>query len=249
MSIELEHGSATHIGQRRSENQDFFKIHKRKKLFVVADGMGGHEYGELAAKIAANTVSKHFNPKDVKMLSNAVIIAHGKIKAKARQISQKTRVRKVEMGTTLTALHISKAGNAHFAHVGDSRLYRFVNGHLEQLTEDHTVENDFLKAGIIQKGDPVDLYIKNALAQALGFKNIVPQTGIHEVEPGHVYLLCSDGLTKHVDDDEIETMLQKVRDGQMHSQQAADKLVEMANSAGGHDNITILIIRALHKKS
>ena len=240
MSINFEVGSRTDVGKRKKNNEDCAKIVTKKRLFIVADGVGGVEHGEVAAKIAVDTIAKEFIPREISTLAIVTQFAHKKIKDEAALKGGK-------MYTTLTALHITSDNKAHFVHVGDSRLYHFSDGHLEQLTEDHTMENYLIKIGHIEKGAYVPPHLKNTLTQALGFKNITPQQGEHATKPGSVYLVCSDGLTKHVSDEEIKTLLERVHKGELHSRRAANELVRMANAGGGHDNTTVIVVKTLQK--
>jgi protein phosphatase len=241
------------VGRQRAHNEDRFILLPEFSVFVVADGMGGHQSGEVASRMAASTIASFFRngrvasvppgppegpPNDsvADRLHTAVTQANARIFARADD----SRIHR-GMGTTVVAAAFSKErGELTVAHAGDSRCYRLREGELTQLTRDHSLVSDAL----LERPDlsSVDLaYLpKNVITRALG---IAPTVDLDvRVEPtrvGDVFLLCSDGLHGLVDDEEIAAVL----GGSPVLTEACARLVEMANAAGGKDNITAVVIR------
>ncbi len=241
MSVKFEVGVHSDIGKRRKQNEDCFKISAGKRLFIVADGMGGHAKGEIASSLATATFTALFKKNRSSTLIGAIHAAHQKIKERQRQ-----DVSCAGMGTTLTALHIDRKGGTHIGHVGDSRLYRLRQGKLQRLTEDHNYQERYVLDGSMTKAEAKAQGLDSALTQVIGINKIKPQHLQEQSQHNDVYLLCSDGLNGQVEDTDIRTVLAKVAEGKAHAQKAAEKLVQKANDAGGKDNITALIVRVLH---
>lgn len=243
----VEFAAKSDIGFRRQNNQDSYGIHlapdsdafhKRGHLFLVADGMGGHAVGELASKMAADaiphTYQKLANLPINEALEQAIIEANTTINTRGRQNHDFLR-----MGTTFTALVLSPEG-AIAGHVGDSRLYRIRDGRIEQLTFDHSLQWELLKQGQMS-AEEIYLYEpRNVITRCLGPEPHVEVDieGAHEVLPGDIYLLCSDGLTGLLEDNEIGTIA-----SELPPAEACQLMVHMANLRGGPDNITVIIVR------
>lgn len=235
LRVELHHGFACDIGQERDTNEDFVLVDPKKQLYVVADGMGGHADGEVAAREASVKTAQAFNGGKRRELVRAVQAANTHVHG----LNQQRRGQyKGDMGTTLTALHIDPEGEAHIAHVGDTRVYLHrpgpyrhgeqMPGHIMQLTLDQS--------------HPVK---QNVLWRTIGHKeNVTPHSISVDTESGDNFLLCSDGLNKHVTDEEIR----KALDGEEHPQAIADRLVALANRRGGRDNIAAIVVKVIHKK-
>jgi len=244
----LEHAELTDIGLRRANNQDSYTVslagdqidfQQRGHFFMVADGMGAHAAGELASKIATDVVSltyrKLLEQSPPEALLSAVLEANRQIHARG-QASADFR----GMGTTATALALLPAG-ALVAHVGDSRAYRLRGGRIEQLTFDHSLVWEMQAAGQLPKDVPG--YIsKNIITRSLGPNPTVQidLEGPYPVQAGDVFLLCCDGLSNPVKDDEIGMVLEVLPPAE-----AVQSLVDLACLRGGPDNITVIVIRVL----
>ncbi|MBI4406600.1 serine/threonine-protein phosphatase [Candidatus Micrarchaeota archaeon] len=237
-TIQLEVGGHTDIGKKRRKNEDSFHVDKGKGLFIVADGMGGHSDGEIASKMAVQVLTHDFDPANPDLLPQGIEAAHARVKREAVQRSS-------QMGTTLTALHISNSGSAHIAHVGDSRVYRLRNK-LEQLTEDHTLVWEMVKIGAIKPEEASHHHLRNVLTKGIGSRHldmVNPQVVKHDVQHNDVFLLCSDGLTNELSEPEIQRVLEKVRQGKMDAAKASKLFVKLANDNLGRDNITALVVK------
>lgn len=223
-------GAASDIGQVREGNEDSYLV--IAPLYAVADGMGGHRGGEVASNLALETVQTLFEQgsgtlaEQVEQANRAVF-----------DRSQKDR-RVSGMGTTLTAALID-GGRVHLAHVGDSRAYLFRAGELSLLTEDHTLVHKMVVEGEITEEEAETHPHRSILTRALGVDAAVQvDESDVEVAGGDRILLCSDGLTGMVSDEQIREILGRNPD----PQPAVDELVKEANRAGGIDNITAVIL-------
>ncbi len=230
----------TDPGRVRAGNEDSFAVLHRLGLFVVADGMGGHAAGEVASRLAVECVRETF--ADVDGTGAEVLIA-GVHRAHARIADLAQRdPKKAGMGTTFVGLLVVE-GEMVIAHVGDSRVYRFRNEQLDQLTEDHSLLNACIKAG---KWDPCEADVfpcPNIITRAVGVNDpdeaFQVDTCVVTPLPGDVYLLCSDGLTNMLDRTSLLSILLKYPD----VTQATERLIEAANEQGGTDNITAVLVR------
>jgi protein phosphatase len=209
-------------------------------LFVVADGMGGHVGGREASQIAVKTVEATYfaqPPRDVgERLGKAIESANTRIFERSRLDPSLHG-----MGTTCTTL-VLRGQNAYLAHVGDSRAYRLRDGEMEQLTLDHSRVAELVRENLISAEDAAQHPYRNVLSRALGTtpEIEVDRYGPHELRPGDVFLLCSDGLNYLTDDEIKATMLANP------PQAACDSLVEQANARGGVDNVTMQIVQIDH---
>jgi serine/threonine protein phosphatase PrpC len=252
--MELNFWAATDVGKKREVNEDNFLVDKKLSLFIVADGMGGHASGEVASHLAVHEFRNAVDtgkelverfargdaavrPQEIlSLLEAAVQAAGGAIYHKGQ-----TEPEKRGMGTTTSALLI--AGDRGFiAHVGDSRIYMIRGGQVVQLTEDHSLVNELIRRGRITRegldGSPYKAY-KNAVTRAVGvYETVQGDTIDFEILPGDQFLLCSDGLHAYLDDERILDLL-KGED----ITELPRKLVDHANTSGGHDNITAVIVR------
>jgi serine/threonine protein phosphatase PrpC len=233
--MRLAVGSRTDIGRARKRNEDSFLV--REPLFAVADGMGGHRGGNVASAMAVEALGR-IDPAG--MSSDAILRA---IETANHDILQRGDAeRDLEgMGTTVTALLIDGEGG-RIAHVGDSRAYRLRGGDLIQLTEDHTVVQEFVRQGRLSREDAERHPQRSMLMRALGVDDEVQIEDLAvDLRPGDRFLLCSDGLTGMLSEDGIALVLGTTPD----PQDAADRLVALANEAGGDDNITVIVVDVL----
>jgi serine/threonine protein phosphatase PrpC len=226
----------TDTGRRRVHNEDVFLCDP--PLYAVADGMGGAQAGEVASKLAVAALAEHPH-------------GHGPVGEDAvvtlvREANRRIFRRSVEdpaaagMGTTVTvALVDEDAGTAAIGHVGDSRAYRIRDGVLEQLTTDHSVVAELVRAGRLTAEEALEHPYRSAITRALGTEEEVDvDTFTVPLEPGDTYLLCSDGLTSMVRDEEILRLASAYGDD---PDALADALIDAANAAGGEDNITVVL--------
>lgn len=242
---------------KRTHNEDNLLVLQEENLYMVADGMGGHASGEVASEMAVKTVSEFFAAtsadEDItwpyKMekgrryeenrLAAGIKLANLRIfETAAQNPSQKG------MGTTIVALAFS-GNNAYLGHVGDSRIYRLRGDVYEQVTEDHSLLNDYIKMKDLTEQEIENFPHKNVIVRALGMKETV-QVDVHQEEPeiGDIYLLCSDGLNGMVTD---AAMRQILIENRKDLEAAAEKLIQAANEGGGTDNITVILVEVTGK--
>jgi len=236
--LRIEGGARSDQGRVRTSNEDSFVADVGKRLFLVADGMGGHAAGEIASRITAEKVKEIVSAagpgssmEDLLQLAvqeaNAAVHEAQKIQAECRG-----------MGSTLTVLAFSD-DRYHVAQVGDSRAYLWRKGSLTQLTQDHSLVWPLYKSGVITKDDISRNPRKNLITRSIGTQPQVEadlQAG--DALEGDLFLLCSDGLTDVLSDDEIAGILSN---GKADPQKLTDLLVAAANMGGGPDNITTVI--------
>jgi len=223
-------GAATDIGRVREGNEDSFLA--REPLFAVADGMGGHLGGEVASRLALETVERLFEER-AGSLTEQVEEANRAVFERSQQDRGVAG-----MGTTLTAALV-EGERVRLAHVGDSRAYLFREGVLHRLTEDHTLVHRMVQEGEITEAEAERHPHRSVLTRALGVDpGVRVDEGYVRISPGDRLLLCTDGLTGMVPERRIGTVLGDVAD----PQQAADRLVSEANAAGGVDNITVIVL-------
>ncbi len=225
-------GSRSDVGRVRKHNEDSLII--KPPLYAVADGMGGHEAGEVASEIAIQTITKEApDSVDPEALRGAVIAANKAIIVGARE-----GLGRPGMGTTLTAAVIEE-DDLLVAQVGDSRAYLLHDGKLQQLTRDHSLMEELVSSGQITEEEARYHPNRSIITRALGSDPTV-QPDLYElqVSAGDRLLLCSDGLSGMLEPEELERILASDED----PQRVADKLVDAANEAGGFDNITVLIV-------
>lgn len=226
-------GVSSDIGRARERNEDSYLV--REPLFAVADGMGGHRGGDVASTLV------------VKSLEGVELTADGPLAQLVDGIKRANRVvfdrseaeRNLRgMGTTLSAV-LTEGDRAHVAHVGDSRVYLFRDGTLQQLTEDHTLVQRMVKDGRLTREQAERHPQRNILTRVLGVDEDLPVDELTlDLHEGDRLVLCTDGLFGMLHEDEIQQVLEREADAQA----AADRLVEAANSAGGDDNITVIVL-------
>ncbi len=225
---------ATHVGKVRKNNEDALVVIE-PETFVVADGMGGAAAGEVASQMLVETVKNFLplvpEPWSEEILKKSILKSNAAILKKAKDNSELQG-----MGTTATILHFYQ-GQAYFAHIGDSRLYRLRNLIFEQITEDHSYVETLVRSGELTHEEARVHPMKNILTQAVGaVDDIEVETGNFSVEEGDIYLLCTDGLTNMVEDFDIGKIL-------LESENPADDLIQAALDGGGHDNISVIVVK------
>ena len=244
----VQYATISDIGMRRKNNQDSAAVQlcgdhevwsQYGHLFIVADGMGGHAVGELASKIAVDTIPLAFFKSRAgdtqKALLEAIENANAAINERGTQNEEFKR-----MGTTCVALVLSPHG-AITGHVGDSRIYRIRDDRIEQLTFDHSLHWELQRAGRLKPGDVFLPEAKHVITRSLGPEPSVKVdiNGPHPVLPGDRFVLCSDGLTGHLKDPEIGMIVRE-----LPIEESSRLLVNLANLRGGSDNITVVVAEA-----
>lgn len=243
----------TDVGRKRNHNEDSFLIDDALQLYVVADGMGGHAGGGTASRIAVETIDKELrraresrdnpfvtipNLQDA-LLPDALRSAVEKACLAIFTTAQEDP-RLAGMGTTVISL-VVRDNHAFFAHVGDSRAYLIRGPLIQQISEDHSLVNEQIKAGMITPEEAKHSRYKNIITRSVGFEEEV-QVDVMGlvVEPEDVFLLCSDGLANMVEDQELqEVVLTAPR-----FEDIPQRLIDLANERGGDDNITVIVVRA-----
>jgi PPM family protein phosphatase len=246
--IEFRASGLTDVGRARKHNEDCYEIDRDSRLFVVADGMGGHSHGEVASRIAVDAIREFVQRGSAdghavesipqlrdhsNRLRNAVRVAHDEV---LRAIHEDAALH--GMGTTVVGLLVEDE-TAALAHVGDSRAYRIRNGELELLTQDHTWVHEQVRAGYLSEEQARHHPLKNVVTRALGSeKEVLVDLQEIEVSPGDVYLICSDGLTTMLDDNDIHRIVSQGRS----LDDTCRELIAEANSRGGLDNVTVILV-------
>ena len=233
--VRLSHGAASAVGHVRAINQDDFGA--GDDLFVLADGMGGHRGGEVASAEAVAGVLGSFDERTRAGLARAVDRANQAVFGRAAG-----DVDLFGMGTTLCALALARSEGGDVlavANVGDSRVYRYGDGRLTQVSDDHSLVADLVRAGDLTEEEAARHPQRNILTRALGIESALSvDTWELSIQADDRYLLCSDGLFNEIDDDRIAALLA----GHDNPELTAATLVRAAVDAGGHDNVTALVV-------
>ncbi len=248
--MRLEAYVRTDTGPVRENNEDNFLVDEDGGLFVVADGMGGHAAGEVASRVAVDTIRELLeeapSPEETRLDRNVQDPAD-ELRERLRYAMNQAsyRIRKEAqanpqysgMGTTLCVLLV-EADQAHLAHVGDSRVYLIRDGQILRLTRDHTVVQQEIDAGRLTPEMARQVPHRNYLTQSVGYHGPVePDTSTRPLQPGDVFLLCSDGLTDPLDDQAIAAICDRTDLADL-----AETLVSEALKAGGEDNVTVVVV-------
>lgn len=262
--LEIQAAGLSDVGRKRKSNEDSFAALDGLKLYIVADGMGGHAAGEVASRLAVESIERHISgaqPNTVPTVpagSRPPDPEEAKLPAPARQVLNAIRlanqeiVRSVKrnqsmrgMGTTVVLAYIY-GRRAYIGSVGDSRAYLVRDNGISQLTDDHTFVNEQVRAGTLTPAEARRHPSRNILTRAVGSQDEVePDLIEQELEAGDLLLLCSDGLTAMVEDvDILETLRGKSRD----LETGCRALIDLANERGGDDNITTVLIRAANSR-
>lgn len=245
MSLKLDYqiGSATHAGKVRLENQDrcasFSLPNSKGCVILVADGMGGHKGGSIAAEIATESICTVFNKpfrKPEQALKESLISAQSKMVSRVAKIPEFK-----DMGTTVSVVCYFN-NKVHAAHIGDSRIYKFNSTDTTQISTDHSFVQEMIRQGVLTPKQARNHPDDNVLVRALTASFYDPPDIINPIQPnaGDVFLVCSDGLWKMLTDDEMQKVVIN-----KDAQEAADELVDMANANGGVDNISVSILKII----
>jgi protein phosphatase len=233
------------IGLVRENNEDVWVEIPKQNTFVLADGMGGHRAGEVAASEAVSTFSNHVK----KIFGDSVKnFSLGEIRNEIEYAIQLVNTHVYDMGcqnrelrgmgTTFCCLHFHHDGVVH-GHVGDSRIYRVRRGEMTQLTKDHSLLSELVDLGQLDEEEAEGFIYKNIITKAVGTEPFVePSVHVSDVEEGDIYLMCSDGLSDLISDDVIASILHK----KLNRKEKAKKLIDLAKEKGGHDNITVVLL-------
>lgn len=253
--MRIRYAGNTHVGMKRANNEDNLGLTPEENLYIVCDGMGGHAAGDVASKIAVETISHFYKDtsedeevtwpfkmdRQKKYEENRLVTS---IKLANLRIYEQavSNARQKGMGTTVVAVNFTKDG-AYLGHVGDSRIYRFRQNKLTQMTEDHSLLNDYIKMKDLTPEEIENFPHKNVIVRALGMKDTVQVDVAFETpQHGDIYLLCSDGLSGMVTDPELERILQESGED---LEAGCNKLIQTANQNGGTDNITCVLTQFL----
>jgi protein phosphatase len=232
--------AVTDRGRKRESNEDAFGFSVEHGVYVVCDGMGGAAAGEIASSLAVDEMMRLLTSRDAAhpLLSDAeaaVVSANAAIFMRAQNSQSLSG-----MGTTLVTL-LAEDQRGWMLNVGDSRGYRMRNSHLEQITLDHSLVEEQVRMGRMDPQEAQRSPFKNVITRALGTQSAVtPDIFELEMEPGDLFMLCSDGLTRELADPTVEWILKL----DLPLQELCARLVGAANDSGGHDNITCLLVRA-----
>src|SRR6187200_79397 len=227
------------LNERRPLNEDSFLADSSRRIFVVADGVGGAEAGEVASKTAVEVLDEAFRHQlDGADIEDLMELAIQRANASIHQMAQE-HAKFSMMATTVVALHL-KGNVATFGHVGDSRLYRLApDGNLRRETHDHSVVEEEVRAGRMTAEQAANHPSKNVISRALGAEEDVDiDLKTIMVEPGTTFLLCSDGITRHIDDAEIGGLLANGNPASI-----CDRLKEICYARGAEDNLTAVVVR------
>jgi PPM family protein phosphatase len=256
----MDVGARTDIGRARENNEDSYRLAPELNLFVLSDGMGGQASGEVASRLATETILAHCAEArsdsstplvgnlidgvsgDANRLASAIRAANTAL-VKAAQVNPEWN----GMGATVVAVQFV-GDRMILAHVGDSRAYRLRSGELEQLTRDHSFVAEQVRRGIMTAQEAERSRLQNVLLRALGAEATVEVDVSEELAlEGDTILLCSDGLTRDLSDAQIAAALNEAIEENQDAQEVADRLVDRANDAGGGDNITAIVVRRAPK--
>lgn len=252
-SAGIEYGTRSDTGRVRENNEDSSCIAPELNLFVLSDGMGGQASGEIASRLTTETVVAHCRDAEqnpalpliggrLEGISDATnrLVSAVRLANRVVHKAAKHDAAQAGMGATVVAVVVN-GERVSLAHVGDSRAYRLRNGELERLTQDHSFIAEQVRHGLMTEQDAVNSNLQNVLLRALGAEaEVEVEAGEEVLMEGDTILLCSDGLTHELSDAQIAGALGDADD----PQEAADRLVDLANEAGGEDNITVIVVRS-----
>jgi len=240
----LEMAGATHVGQLRSRNEDFLRVLPAQGLAILADGMGGHRAGNVASQIAVEILADELtaNRGSAGELPNEddLVLALKAANESIRSVA-KNEPECFGMGATAVVAAFTDARYIA-AHLGDSRLYRYHDNQLEQLTEDHTLAQQYVRQGLMSQREAKVSAGRNMLVKGLGIeKRVAPDIVNGTLTAGELFLLCTDGLSDVVPESNILDTLKTAAQASLQS--VVDELIRLANEHGGPDNISVILVR------
>lgn len=236
----------TDIGRKRKVNQDSFLMEPESRLFVVADGMGGHAGGETASRLTVETVVQsvltdtvnHSAMPSDQLLLGAIHRANTAVHTTAKNSKELHG-----MGTTVVSMFFSNS-KLYIGHVGDSRIYMFRRGKVWQITKDHSLVNEKLRAGLITRDQMKKDKSRNVITRSVGFESsVLVDVYQKETNSGELYLACSDGLSGMIDDSEMLRTVDELAWSSDDLNPLVKRLIERANANGGDDNVTVVVAR------
>ncbi len=249
--MRIRYAARTDVGLKRTHNEDYFALIEEDRLFMVADGMGGHASGDVASKLSTEVIGEFYrhsrNPEATwpyrydptrSFAENRMVAAIRLANERIHDASQRNRSQR-GMGTTIVVFHLN-GDDGYVGHVGDSRCYRIRDGRIESLTRDHSLLEDWKDARPDLTEDEIrDFPHKNVITRALGMRETVDvDVGRFKIGNGDRFVLCSDGLSGMLEDEEILEIVMAHDD----LEDAVTELVDRANAAGGDDNISAMLI-------
>lgn len=242
--VKLNMAALTHKGRVRRDNQDSLYFDIKDRVMIVCDGMGGHAGGQVASELAVHAVSnalRRVRPQDwsnedrlMDEVKNAMFGANDHILSRAR-----VEPELADMGTTIVMCAFTST-RVVTCNVGDSRIYRLANGVITQVSEDHSLVAERIRAGLMDPDSAEASLLSNIITRALGMEHVTVDITVEDLLPGDTYLMCTDGLCDLVSEDEMLSLV----DGTTSLEQACLALVDLANQRGGVDNITVGLTRA-----
>lgn len=252
--MKIAYAAHTDVGRKRKGNEDSHLVNADQDLFVVCDGMGGHAAGEVASRVAVDSINEFITltggDEEITWpfgLDDSISYDGNRLKTAIRYANRKVlEVMKDQaeyegMATTVAAVLMEGGDTANIAHVGDSRIYLHRGDEFSQLTADHSWVNEQIVSGVISADQARSHPLRNVVTRALGGKpDLQVDLQARKMQPGDLLLLCSDGLTTMIPDDDIRQIVAEAGDD---VEQLARRLVDEANERGGEDNITVLLIK------
>ncbi|HUH03493.1 MAG TPA: Stp1/IreP family PP2C-type Ser/Thr phosphatase [Kofleriaceae bacterium] len=253
--MKIRYAAKTDVGMKRTHNEDYFSLIEDEQLFIVADGMGGHASGEVASKMSAETIGEFYQrtrededstwpykmDRSLSYIENRLVCGIRLANLRIFEMAQRD-IRYKGMGTTIVAALVC-GDKIYLGHVGDSRCYRVRDGGIDQLTRDHSLLEDYKEAKPdMTEEEERNFPHKNVITRALGMRETV-QVDIrgHQIKSGDVYILCSDGLSGMVSDDQMRGIVSNSKS----LERAVAELTDQGNRAGGTDNITTLLLQCV----
>jgi protein phosphatase len=241
------------VGRKRKGNEDSLSLNPEQNLYVVADGMGGHAAGEVASRVAVEAINEFVTltggNEEITWpfgLDDSISYEGNRLKTAIRHANRRVleatreRAEYEGMATTVAAVLVD-GDTAHLAHVGDSRIYLWGAGEISQLTNDHSWVNEQIQSGVISAEQARSHPLRNVVTRALGGRpDLVVDVQQRRMRAGDVLLLCSDGLTTMIGDEDIARILAEASGDVAR---AATALVDEANARGGEDNITVVLLK------
>lgn len=249
--MRIRYAARTDVGLKRTHNEDYFALVEEDRLFMVADGMGGHASGDVASKLSTEVIGEFYrtsrNPEatwpvrydpERSFAENRMIASIRLANEKIHEASMRNRQQR-GMGTTIVAFHLN-GDDGYVAHVGDSRCYRIREGTIESITRDHSLLEDWKDARPDLTDEEIrDFPHKNVITRALGMRDTVDVDICRfKILDGDKFLLCSDGLSGMLDDHEICQVVMSHDD----PEEAVSELIERSNLAGGEDNVSAMLV-------